>query len=100
MNAIARVETVVSIVRVYAADAPPPAPYLWAAVVHGILGWAIVEGLVAQRPTAAQAQAVRRCLAAAGYHTAWWMRRDASGRLWARGGPTGLAPDDPRVNNA
>jgi hypothetical protein len=98
---IARATPVVSVVRVYSADAPPPARYALAVVVHGLLGWALVEALSAATVTPAQAIAIRRCLAACGYHTAFWLRRDPqTGAIRYRGGATGLAQDDARVIRA
>lgn len=96
---VARLEPVVSILRLYSAEAPPPAPYTLALVVCGDQGVATIKALATADLTAAQCAEMRRCLAARGYHTVQWTRRDArTGRLRRVSVPTGLAPDDPTVN--
>jgi hypothetical protein len=98
---IARLEPVVSIIRLYAADAPPPAPYRMALVVVGDQGSAEIKALATAELTPADCVAVRACLRARGYHTVQWTRRDAAtGRLRKVRVSTGLAHDDPTVNNA
>jgi hypothetical protein len=70
-------------------------------VVVGDQGSAEIRALATAELTPADCVAVRACLRARGYHTVQWTRRDAAtGRLRKVRVPTGLAHDDPSVNNA
>ena len=77
MTYTARLEPLVSVIRVYSADALPPAGYVLSVVVQGDEGSAQIKGLVAADLLPGHCAAMLRCLRDAGYHTVWWVRRDS-----------------------
>ena len=94
-------ETTVGVVRVYDAAHPPPAQYLLSVLVVADQGVASVRGLSAPELLPGHAAAVRNRLRGEGFHTVEWTRRNRkTGRLRKVRVPTGLAHDDPSVNNA